>query len=86
MTAPLHIDPGLHDSAVAECLDAYNRGNSVQALVLAMTAGINAGVLGLKLSDCPQAISERLDLYLEWIWGRDIAKSTNDNNKQLGFL
>lgn len=82
MTDPLHIDPALHDRAVAECMDAHNRGNPVQALTLAMTAGVNAGVLGLKLDDCPQAISDRIDLYLRWMWGRDVARSTNENNKQ----
>jgi len=86
MSSLLHIDPALHDRAVKECLDAHNRGNPVQALTLAMSAGVDAGVLGLDVADCPQAIADRLELYIKWMWGRDIASSTNDNNKQLGLI
>ena len=86
MAQDLHINPATYDRAVQEAKTAHVRGNPTHARVLAMTAGIDAGVMGLTLDDGPFNKPGLVDLHTEWIWGRKVAVSSNDNKEQRRLL
>lgn len=86
MSDVLPINPSLHGESVQRCLEAHISGNHAQALTLAMSAGVDAGVMGLLLSDCPFKKPTLLDYQIQWNWGRAQSMKMNDNAKQRSLL
>jgi len=84
MAHELTVDPALYARCVRECLEAFSMGRKDEASVLAMTAGVDAGVLGLDLSECPfaQPDCSVKNLELQWKWGHSAARTVNDNREQ----
>lgn len=88
MPQQLHIDPALYDRAVKECFEALRKGDIAQASTLAMTAGVDAGVMGMDLSECPfiKPGAIFLNLELQWKWGHSAARTVNDNAQKGWWL
>ena len=70
MKHPIVIDPQLYTYAIMQTYSEKNAGNMRRALTLAMCAGVDAGVLGLKPEECPFLEPGMIDFEIKWRWGR----------------
>lgn len=83
---PLTVNPATYKRSVLEAVCEHMKGDSMRAKTLAMMAGVNAGIMKLKPNEYPPEFIGHTELSIQWDWGRDIASTTNENNKQLGLL
>ena len=70
MKQPITVDPQLYTYAIMQAYLEKNAGNMGRALTLAMCAGVDAGVLGLKPDECPFMEDGMFEFELKWRWGR----------------
>jgi hypothetical protein len=79
---PPHIPPEWHLQRVAEAVAELWAGNRVEAMTLAMMAGVDAAMLGLPVVAVPHEIAARPDLLQEYRWGFKIAEAGRIKQEQ----
>ena len=84
--APLTVDPAFDKRATLEAVCEHLGGDPTRARTLAMMAGIDAGVLGLRPHECPQDFLNHSALTDQWHWGRNHASTANGNAQQKNLL
>lgn len=86
MSQPLHIDPSVYKRTTLEAVCEHLKGDLTKASTLAMMAGIDAGVLGHRPHECPQDFLSHANLTDQWHWGRNHARTANQNEQQRNLL
>lgn len=86
MAKPLHIDPAIYDRAVREAITDHVRGNAQHAKTLAMCAGVDAAVMGLRRDECPFSKPGFQELKRRWFDGMGYGIKANDNKEQRSLL
>lgn len=86
MKQPITVDPATYTRMIKETYAEKAQGNIQAALTLAMCAGVDAGILGLPLDQCPFRDPGMFEFELQWLWGRNKSININKQAEQRNLL